>query len=160
MTLQKTAASRPEPRTFTPRTGWPTLAIHLFTPPALDLPGLPVSLRVQRAPAGRPQRAGGPDGGRRPETRRSPSLRKERQMKKLRLDDLSVESFDTTRKPEEQRGTVHGNSGGIYSCEYCESFVECTADSCHPFTCSGSFDYTFCESDCCHSNPDTCVETC
>ncbi|HEV3052155.1 MAG TPA: hypothetical protein VGX50_17735 [Longimicrobium sp.] len=68
-------------------------------------------------------------------------------MKKLRLEDLDVESFDTTRVPEEQRGTVQGHSGGLNSC-FCASFANCSGDSgCHPYTCSESYDYTFCGCD-------------
>jgi hypothetical protein len=69
-------------------------------------------------------------------------------MKKLRLEDLSVESFDTRKTPEEERGTVHAHTGGydtncIYTCGHCESFVECSI-TCHPYGCSESYDYTFC----------------
>ncbi|HEY0020014.1 MAG TPA: pinensin family lanthipeptide [Longimicrobium sp.] len=79
-------------------------------------------------------------------------------MKKLRLEDLSVESFDTTKESDE-RGTVQGHSGHegtgcIYTCGHCESFVECS-QTCHPYGCSGSFDYTFCASDCATNCDDT-----
>lgn len=84
-------------------------------------------------------------------------------MKKLRLEELSVESFDTTRSADDGRGTVRGHSGNegtycIYTCGHCESFVECTNDSCHPYTCSESYDYTFC--DCNTENDYTCYTQC
>lgn len=71
-------------------------------------------------------------------------------MKKLRLEDLAVESFGTTGTAEQERGTVRGHSGA--------SYVECTRDTCGPFTCSGSYDYTFC--DCNTLNNFTCPDNC
>lgn len=62
-------------------------------------------------------------------------------MKKLALvlDDLRVESFDTTTEVE-PRGTVHGHSGGDFSVCYCsvwwEDCVTPVYASCH-HTCHG-----------------------
>jgi len=61
-------------------------------------------------------------------------------MNKLKLEDLAVESFDTTPQAENERGTVFGEQ-------------ECT---CHTCTCPGCPTcYASCQTNC-----DTCQESC
>jgi hypothetical protein len=63
-------------------------------------------------------------------------------MKKLKLDDLSVETFDTTAAAKE-KGTVFG--------EQCTCYTQCTCPGCP--TCAGT-----CPAD--PSCADTCWDTC
>lgn len=104
-------------------------------------------------------------------------------MKKLKLDELHVDSFSTTGIPAE-RGTVMGlNTAVGGSCDtwceteanrtscspaqctdtgsgqslYCASVVNCsTAPACHPYGMSN--DWTFCQTECCDSNAYTCYD--
>lgn len=91
-------------------------------------------------------------------------------MRKLRLDmdELRVESFDTTAAGGARRGTVRGNADGVASAEpdTCQSQdAQCSDDSncaqsC-PWTCAG--DPVSCGGSCegsCHTCPDTCGRTC
>ena len=68
-------------------------------------------------------------------------------MKKLRLDDLSVESFDTTTVKKE-KGTVFG--------EQCTCYTVCTCPGCP--TCDATCAYT-CDDQTCPACP-TCANTC
>lgn len=73
-------------------------------------------------------------------------------MKKLKLDELNVESFSTSA-PEAARGTVMGEeTGGTTDGCMCASRVgpDCDTDSATgpygcPCTTTMSYDYTFCE---------------
>lgn len=66
--------------------------------------------------------------------------------RKLRLDDLAVESFRTTREAGDARGTVHGLAG-TFPPSPGQSYPECysgrltciTPNSCD-FTCGGTCD--------------------
>ncbi|HEU0015637.1 MAG TPA: hypothetical protein VFQ45_18315 [Longimicrobium sp.] len=88
-------------------------------------------------------------------------------MKKLALEDLQVDSFETMPEETEGRGTVRAHDDTDYGTCYprytctgaCESGpgVGCT-QTCHPFTCSESYDYTFC--DCDTLNDYTCPGNC
>ncbi len=68
-------------------------------------------------------------------------------MKKLRLDDLSVESFDTTTVKKE-KGTVFG--------EQCTCYTQCTCPGCP--TCDNTCAYT-CDDQTCPACP-TCAASC
>jgi|GEM_PF-6307869 len=100
-------------------------------------------------------------------------------MKKLRMDDLRVESFETSADGFELRGTVHphqerctgvrtgcGSNEGTYDVLTCGSGASddgfCgggTAEGsncCHPYDIS--LDWTFCQTECCDgSNAWTCA---
>jgi hypothetical protein len=96
-------------------------------------------------------------------------------MKKLALEDLQVESFHTSPEELPDRGTVKGYSGIDTFCEtwngaatcypnftcngVCESGPggQCT-QTCGPYTCSESYDHTFC--DCDTVNDYTCYTQC
>lgn len=62
-------------------------------------------------------------------------------MNKLKLDDLAVETFDTTADPENERGTVFG--------EQCTCLTNCTCPECPT-----------CGWESCQTNCDTCEATC
>ncbi len=101
-------------------------------------------------------------------------------MRKVRmvLEDLSVESFDTTPREPGGRGTVHGQGivGAIgepvpYSAPQCGSYPNCPSPLCvdTPLaSCDGSCAYTCgdsCNGTCnscvsCNSCADTCQATC
>lgn len=63
-------------------------------------------------------------------------------MKKLKLDDLAVESFDTTANAEAERGTVHGE-------QQCTCQTVCSCPGCPT-----------CGWDSCMTNCNTCQESC
>ncbi|HSU12679.1 pinensin family lanthipeptide [Longimicrobium sp.] len=84
-------------------------------------------------------------------------------MKKLRIEDLAVESFETANVAG-GRGTVRAREVSYpddscdsycasdyprYSCGACESvpIMECNQTN-YPYGCTGSLDYTFCEPGC------------
>lgn len=64
-------------------------------------------------------------------------------MKKLKLDDLAVESFDTTANAAPERGTVHGEQ------DPCTCYTNCTCPGCP--TCA----YASCMTNC-----NTCAASC
>ncbi|HYR10043.1 MAG TPA: hypothetical protein VEQ60_19875 [Longimicrobium sp.] len=78
---------------------------------------------------------------------------------KLRLDDLRVDSFDTTR-PAREKGTVLGQQDTLpnhcYPSYQPSCGVSCTGGTCDgetcPYTCAES-----CNGSC---GPDTCYESC
>jgi hypothetical protein len=69
-------------------------------------------------------------------------------MRKLRLDldDLSVESFETTPLPRTENGTVFGQ-------EQCTCYTQCTCPGCP--TCDAS-----CNGTCAYTCEGTCAYTC
>ena len=68
---------------------------------------------------------------------------------KLNLDDLAVDSFDTSRRPE-KRGTVFG--------EQCTCYTQCTCPGCP--TCDNTCNAT-CDATCAYTCDDaTCPYTC
>ena len=69
-------------------------------------------------------------------------------MKKLKLDDLAVESFDTTPAPHTERGTVFGEQGP------CTCYTNCTCPQCP--TCG----YASCMTNCNTCVPESCWGTC
>ncbi|HEX6371941.1 MAG TPA: hypothetical protein VF006_23660 [Longimicrobium sp.] len=73
-------------------------------------------------------------------------------MNKLRLDDLAVESFDTTATKRKQKGTVFG--------EQCTCYTVCTCPGCPTCaaTCAQTCDDQTCPA--CPSCADTCAYTC
>jgi hypothetical protein len=73
-------------------------------------------------------------------------------MKKLRLDDLAVESFNTCELPRE-KGTVVGE-------QLCTCPTNCTCPGCP--TCAATCAYTCDDQTCpqCPSCADTCAYTC
>jgi hypothetical protein len=99
-------------------------------------------------------------------------------MKKLRIEDLQVESFQTVTAQQELRGTVHphqepctgartgcGSNEGSYdilTCPgtasddgFCGGGTGAESGCCHPY--GPSLDWTFCETECCNdSNVQTC----
>ena len=78
---------------------------------------------------------------------------------KLNLDDLTVESFDTSRRPE-KRGTVFGEQCTCYTNCTCPGCPTCDAscgDTCDP-SCAATCLYT-CDDVSCLGG-DTCGETC
>ena len=64
----------------------------------------------------------------------------------LNLDDLAVDSFDTTGT-EKAKGTVFG--------EQCTCYTQCTCPGCP--TCAG---YATCDNTCNNTCPGTCAYTC
>jgi hypothetical protein len=85
--------------------------------------------------------------------------------RKLRLDDLAVESFGTTREPVDMRGTVRGLAGTLPPSPG-QSYPECysgqltciTPNSCD-FSCGGTCDLS-CGGSCYISCGDTCPVSC
>ncbi|HEX2210406.1 MAG TPA: hypothetical protein VHG93_22195, partial [Longimicrobium sp.] len=67
-------------------------------------------------------------------------------MHKLKLEDLSVESFDTSAPPR-ARGTVFG--------EQCTCYTQCTCPGCP--SCAN---YPTCDATCEATCPGTCAYTC
>lgn len=81
--------------------------------------------------------------------------------RKLRLDDLAVETFATTSKPTERRGTVRGLDG-TYPPSPGHSYPECYTghETCiTPATCDISCGAT-CNISCNGSCDITCNDTC
>jgi hypothetical protein len=92
-------------------------------------------------------------------------------MKKLRIEDLDIQSFDTTSTSHTLRGTVNGASGDYNdTCQAQNTLCgnQCNDDSglcggtadgsncCHPY--DVSLDWTFCQTECCNdSNAWTCA---
>jgi hypothetical protein len=79
---------------------------------------------------------------------------------RLRLDDLRIDSFDTTA-PQKAKGTVFG--------EQCTCYTQCTCPGCPTCyaTCNGSCDASCngtcgatCEGTCEATCNDTCYDTC
>ena len=67
-------------------------------------------------------------------------------MKKLRLDDLAVESFDTVRAPEKEKGTVFAEQQcTCYTCT-CPGCPTCGATC--PATCAYTCDDASCNESC------------
>ena len=75
---------------------------------------------------------------------------------KLRLDDLRIESFDTTA-PQKAKGTVFGEQCTCYTqctcpgCPTCDATCEASCDgTCNELTCAdaASCQYTGCGADC------------
>lgn len=85
--------------------------------------------------------------------------------RKLRLDDLAVESFGTTRGSADVRGTVHGR-GGTYPPSPGQSYPECysghltciTPNTCD-ISCGATCDIS-CNGSCDISCADTCPVSC
>ncbi|HEY0017631.1 MAG TPA: hypothetical protein VGC13_15070 [Longimicrobium sp.] len=82
-------------------------------------------------------------------------------MKKLALDldELCVESFDTTAPPKDSRGTVQGNMQSYYggtcaqTCYTCAGTCQVTcynscAGTCHEPSCNGGTCYASCQGSC------------
>ncbi|HEX6367498.1 MAG TPA: hypothetical protein VF006_01120 [Longimicrobium sp.] len=92
-------------------------------------------------------------------------------MNKLRLDDLAVESFDTTADREKERGTVFGEQQctcytvctcpGCPTCAYASCMSNCNtcAASCWG-TCDASCEYGTCRGQATCGGGDTCWDSC
>lgn len=70
-------------------------------------------------------------------------------MKKLRLDDLAVDSFDTTAVKHKERGTVVGE-------QQCTCYTACTCPGCP--TCDATCANTCDDATCLQSCNGTCQE--
>ncbi|HEX5870924.1 MAG TPA: hypothetical protein VFY65_10930 [Longimicrobium sp.] len=85
-------------------------------------------------------------------------------MKKLILDDLAVESFDTTRPAAKEKGTVFGEQQctcyTVCSCPGCPTCNATCADTC-AYTCDDASCLDSCEGTCAGWTCITrCVGTC
>ena len=81
-------------------------------------------------------------------------------MKKLRMDDLAVESFDTTAVKRDEKGTVVGE-------QLCTCWTVCTCPGCPtcaatcPATCAYTCDDATCANTCANTCDDfSCAESC
>jgi hypothetical protein len=75
-------------------------------------------------------------------------------MKKLRMDDLAVESFDTTALRRNDKGTVFGE-------QQCTCWTVCTCPGCNTCdaTCPDTCAYTCDDASCAASCDGTCAGT-
>lgn len=76
-------------------------------------------------------------------------------MNKLRLDDLAVESFDTVRAAQKEKGTVFAKE------QDCTCYTVCTCPGCYTCdaTCPDTCAYTCDDASCAASCDGTCAGT-